>query len=124
MGYNRGISKVSIIEHRRKIKILMVIILKKCIHFCDGENYLISEKLECIKKQAQRKEEIKQFNEERAKIHSQMNDSTNICDATLTIVTRRNSQDDIAEGIDLKVYIRVLLEFRVFLKLQKITSNV
>lgn len=86
--------------------------MNKCKHAYDRENYLISGKLECIKKQAQRKEEIKQFNEERAKLLSQMNDSksTSICDATLTIVTRQNSQNDTAEGTNLKVYLRVLLE--------------
>lgn len=66
---------------------------------------LILEKIERIKKRTQRRNEILEFNEARAKLLPQINDTTIQFDTTMEIKTRPNVKDDTAEEIDAKVLI-------------------
>lgn len=65
--------------------------------------YFVLEKLERIKKKTQRKEEIKQFNKERAEFFSKLNEDTKVSDKILSISGLPNTNDEIAEEIEAKV---------------------
>lgn len=52
----------------------------------------------------QRKEEIKQFTEERAKLFSKMNEATSTFDETFALSMGQNLKDNTAEILEAKVY--------------------
>lgn len=52
----------------------------------------------------QRKEEIKQFTEERAKLFSKMNKATSTFDETFALSMGQNLKDNTAEILEAKVY--------------------
>lgn len=61
--------------------------------------------MERIKKKIQRKEEIEQFNKERAEFFSKLNEDTKMSEKIFTISGLPNTKDETAEEIELKVYV-------------------
>lgn len=62
----------------------------------------------------QRKEEIKQFTEERAKLFSKMNKATSTFDETFALSMGQNLNDNTAEVLEAKVYKNSTIIGRLF----------